>query len=76
MLIERLLKLRQDAVEQDPENIGKQLRLLIALARCGRITEANAVGREVRDQIDPTDALNYDLACAYAQIGRGKTRSG
>lgn len=67
-IVERLIALRRRAVEHDPESLAKQTRLLVALARCGRLVEANQLAGELAGRVAPDDPLNYSLACAYAQM--------
>jgi tetratricopeptide (TPR) repeat protein len=60
------LALRQALAKDDPRNANKQIDLMLALARCGRHTEAAAGADELGRRAPRDPRIRFYVACIYA----------
>ena len=70
--MDRLLELRRQTAALDENNIAYHLRLLIALARNGDVSEGAILAGQLNEAIPEQDTIRYDLACAYALLARAR----
>jgi eukaryotic-like serine/threonine-protein kinase len=62
----KCLALRKELLDADPGDSGKQIGLMLALARCGQHTEAAAIAAQLRQQAADNAGTLFYVACGYA----------
>lgn len=70
--IERVTKLRREAVGFDDTNLASKLRLLVAAARAGQFAEGLQLAKQLEATLDKDATTRYDLACGYAQLAKAR----
>ncbi|MEM6689114.1 MAG: serine/threonine-protein kinase [Planctomycetota bacterium] len=67
-IFDEVVELRRSLLEIEPQNVSRQLNLIVALARAGQHQDAWELAQQSREAISGDDSILYHLACGYAQL--------
>ena len=62
----KCLEQREALTEESPEDIGAQIDLMLALARCGRHETAASLAAGFRENVPTSPWLLYQIGCGYS----------